>query len=175
MAEPLETEVDTEGVLTPVEAIPPLPDLEDLEDPAVEASVLVVDEPEPPTGRSWAYDFPEQAFYVSGRGPLGTTGQQTLLYWIEKCLRTRRGAYDVYGDDFGADGLYDDIIGEPFEPVMVPLVAERVRDALKFHPRISDVVDFTASLSEDTTVLFCGFRVILEDADTLDIADLELG
>lgn len=131
----------------------------------IDAEGLVVSvEPEPvPVGRSWAFDFAAKRFVMAGHSPVETHGNQTLLYWIEKCLRTPQGALAIEPPDYGFDdptGMF----GHQFDAATIETLEERVREALLFHPSISGIEEFSAQQStEDEEVLEVSFTVVLDD------------
>lgn len=105
--------------------------------------VVVDDTPAPPLGRSWAFDFGSEQF-ERGRGgaPLETRGVSTLMGWIDKCLRTARGALPIHPAGYGVVDP-DSIFGRPISELSAGDLENRFRDALTFHPRIADVADLT--------------------------------
>jgi hypothetical protein len=134
---------------------------EELLDPDTSDADLVVTEDEPPPlGRGWAYDFQQRQFIRSptAHGPLETHGIATLRVWIEKCLRTARGAYPIYDDDFGIDTPAD-FFGGPVSQFPDDLLRDRVTDALTRHPQIVDVSDFTFGYDPDEEWIAVNFTV----------------
>lgn len=120
---------------------------------------LVVTEPEPiPLGRSPVMDFQAGAFLSGSAGLLTTRGLGTLEQWIEKCLRTDRGAHPVHPDGYGMVRPTD-LIGRPVDEVPVAELENRIRDALTFHPRISEVSDFVTDYNPDDERFDVGFTV----------------
>ena len=136
-----------------------------------QADLTLAPAPTYPLGRSWAFDWDRRRF-VSGRGPLQTHGRATLRHWIAKCLQTERGAFAIHPPDYGVDGL-EDLIGEPLVESLE--VEDRVREALLFHPAITDVTDFVMWTDEDLEALFVSFTVITDSADDLMLDALRLG
>jgi hypothetical protein len=149
-----------------------LPELDDPSEPEddfaeIEAALeadpseldLVVDTAEPePIGRSWAFDFQQRRFR-RGRGlsPQATSGMGTLTQWIEKALRTARGAHPVSPDTYGMpaaslEGMIGSRVG-----IVPPDLEERVTETLLFHPRITAVRDFTYSHDEDEEFVLVSF------------------
>ena len=71
-----------------------------------ESDDLIATEPERlPIARSWAFDFERGRFErgLAAQGPTESRGVMTLRYWIEKCLRTARGAHPIHPEDYGID------------------------------------------------------------------------
>lgn len=136
--------------------------------------VLTGDEPTP-VGRSWAFDFQRQRFMRSPRshGPLETQGIITLRFWIEKCLRTARGAHPIHDEDYGMEHP-NRIYGRPLRETQGMDLEQRIRDAVTFHPRITDITDFTTAFNPDEEYLACSFTVLLDDETTLEVTDLAL-
>lgn len=141
------------------------------------ADLIIAEEPPPPFGRGWQFDFGRQRFTgpdlpsAIGRSPLRTFGPDTLRFWIEKALQTARGAHPIYGDDYGMDQPFD-LIGQPFTEATVVELEQRVQNALLVHPKIADVTDFDAEINEDE--LFVSFRVILDNDVALDFPQVAL-
>jgi Protein of unknown function (DUF2634) len=149
-----------------------------------QADVITVDAPPPPLGLSWAFDFSTNTFLMGGiGGPLETRGLATLRGWIEKCLMTARGAHPIHPPDYGVEGLTD-IIGDAATPEVAGGLEEVIRDALLFHPRITEVVDFAAfvgehddldtSITPDDETLFVSFTVVTDDEETIDFIGIPL-
>ena len=165
---PVTPETDVDEDITAAEDLPPFDDTT-LED-------LVVDEPEPePVGKSWAFDFiTGQFFYAAAQGPMTTWAGITLRYWIEKCLRTPRGALPIHDPGYGVEGL-SRMVGRGDEEMLADL-EPRVRDALLFHPRISEVTDFVAEYDPDEEYVEVSFTVITDEEgfEELTVSQLRL-
>ena len=124
--------------------------------------LVVAAEPPPPVGRTWAYDYVAGRMLSRGRGPVEVRGIATIKQWVEKCLRTDRGAHAIHPDEYGVE--------DPFEPVGFALDSadmadyfDRVHDALTFHPRIVDVRDFELDSDSDEEILEVRFTIVLDD------------
>lgn len=138
---------------------------------AVDGEDLIVTvEPGPtPLGRSWAFDFTTKRFVMAGHQPIETRRDQTLRYWIEKCLRTPQGGVIIEPPDYGLDAPTN-ILGDQFDSADVANREERVREALLFHPAITGIEGYEAGPDpEDEEVLLESFSVILDDSTTLDM------
>lgn len=135
------------------------------------ADVVVVEEQPPPLGLSWAYDFPRERFLLAQgqHGPLTTHGTETLIGWMEKVLRTSRGAHPIHPPGYGVLGR-NELIARLVEGAPVAEFERRIRDALKFHPRISDVQDFDYSFDPNDEWVAISFTVIREDDTRLPVA-----
>jgi hypothetical protein len=172
--EPLEDFVETFlPEVEQAEADEEFADLErELEEFPESDDLIVVEEEKPPPGRSWAFDFRQGTFFPGiGRshGPLETRGLQTLQGWIEKCLNTDRGAHTIHPPDYGMERPFD-TIGRSQREAMASDYAQRVRDALTFHPRIVDVTDFSAEVAPDSDWLLANFHVVLDDETLVPVA-----
>lgn len=141
---------------------------------AAPPDLIVAAEPPPPVGRAWAYDWQDRRFHTAGASsPLTVRGMQTLRGWIEKCLRTERGAHPVHPPGYGLVGGVG--IGGPVG-VVAPDLEGRVREALTFHPRISDVTNFSYDHDPDDDYLAVTFDVLLDGgADEIAVNNLQLG
>jgi hypothetical protein len=151
-------------------------------DPLIEdadaVDLVLAEVPPPPLGRAWAFDFQTGSFLLNqAHGPLETRGLATLRGWIEKCLMTARGAHPIHPPEYGVEGLTD-VIGEAASPGVAAGLEEGIRDALLFHPRITDVRDFDAYLGTvedgDEDALYLSFTVVTEDDERLDFEALTL-
>lgn len=147
--------------------------------PDDEADLVIAESPPAPLGRSWAFDFDKGTFLRNGgRGPLETRGLATLRSWIEKCLYTDRGAHPVSPPEYGVDGLTD-IIGDPMNEGVVAGLEERIRDALLFHERITDVRDFAHYLGSveggDEEIVYISFTVLTDAGEEIAVYDFSLG
>ena len=139
---------------------------------------LVIDIPQPPPlGRSWGYDFLHYRFRtVAGRGPLLTQGIATLESWVEKCLHSDRGASPIWTDGYGMVRPFD-VIGEPFAASPFESLRSRIRDALIYHPRITDIQDFRVSGPEDDAneeFVEFSFTLVLDDDSLVPIPNMTL-
>lgn len=136
--------------------------------------VIVVESEPQPIGRSWAFDFISNRFYPKpGGGPQGTRGLTTLRFWIEKVLRTYRGAYPIYDSRYGIEDL-DEIIGHQIGDASMTSLSGKIEDALLFHPSITAVTDFSADFNEVDEALVVSFVVVTDQGDELPINDLAL-
>lgn len=143
----------------------------------------LIDEPVVrPLGRGWAFDFSRGGFIyghetgplaAGGHSPLGTTGLGTLQTWIEKCLLTERGAHPVHPEGYGMVRPFD-LIGEQVVGAPVADLEQRVRDALTFHPRITEVRDFEADIDTDREYISVSFTVIVDGGEALSFRDVTL-
>ena len=131
---------------------------------------LVIPEEEPPLGRSWAFDFETGRFRaassVTAHGPLATHGLRTLETWIEKCLRTDRGAHPVHSANFGVANPFE-MIGQPVMSGLPDDYDERIRTALTMHPHIADIRRFKAEVDPNDDVVLVSFMVVLMDDTAL--------
>lgn len=153
----------------PVEPLDALADLEaafDLQ--GQPADLLVVEEPPPPLGRSWAFDFARGRTVRRGGGAIETHGDATLRVWMEKCLRTTRGAHPIHPPGYGL-ARRTELIGQTLAGAPVAEVEARVREALTFHDRIAGIDDFEFELDEDNESVFISFTVIRDDDSRLPV------
>lgn len=146
-----------------------------LDDAAVVDDLVVTEEDLPPIAKSWAYDFTNGVFITgnNGRGPRETRGLATLAVWIEKCLRTDRGAHPVHPAGYGMIRPFD-MIGKPLDQAPLEELEPRIRDALTFHPRISDITDFVVDFDSDNEFVNVNFSVVLDDETSLQVNGLAL-
>lgn len=84
---------------------------------------------------------------------------------LHNCLRTDRGAHPVHPAGYGFVRPHPGLIGGAVGQIPADLEV-RIREALTFHPRISDVSDFAYAFTDDEDFLSVGFTVALDD-DTL--------
>jgi hypothetical protein len=162
----------------PLETATFLPELDDPSEPEddfaeIEAALeadpteldLVVDTAEPqPIGRSWAYDFQQRRFRRSrGLSPEPTRGVATLTQWIEKALRTARGAHAASPDNYGVpEASLEGMVGGE-AGIVPPDLEQRVTEAMLFHPRITAVRDFTYQHGRDDEHVAVSFVYELDE------------
>ena len=182
LPEPPELQDEVVEQLLPIDDVPlePEEELARLDD-ELEAfpdsdDIVVTEEEALPIGRSWAFDFQARRFVrgVRAQGPLETRGQTTLRYWIEKCLRTARGAHPIHPEDYGMNdptGVY----GLPLAEAQGADLEGDIRDALTFHPKIVDVTDFYSAYNPDEDYLAVSFTVVLDDESALEFTEVPLG
>lgn len=161
---PESPETDEGDDLAAVEALAPFDD-ESLDE-------LIVEEPPlAPLGKSWAFDYPNSSyFYTGAKGPTPTWGGTTLRYWIEKALRTPEGALPIHPPGYGVRGLQR-MLGRPSAEVIADL-EPAMRDALLFHPRITDITDFVASHDPLQEHIEVAFTVVTDEEEigTFDVS-----
>jgi hypothetical protein len=122
-----------------------------------------------PIGMSWAFDFLSNRFQTfKNKGPLETHDIQTLYGWMEKCLRTDRGAHPVHPPGYGMVRPFD-MIGLPVAQAIGSDLEARITDALLFHPRIAAVRDFSFEIDPDDDLILAEFTVILDDEAELPV------
>jgi hypothetical protein len=148
--------------------------IDDLDEFPSERDIVIQQPERAPLGRSWAFDFLKPGFSTyKGRGPLEIWGIPQLRNWIEKCLRSTRGGSPIWPDGYGVEGLTE-MIGQPIASLPQTLIQRRIKEALTYHPRITDVVDFDFEFDPDDEVLFCSFTVVLDDENqTLSIQQVQ--
>lgn len=143
-------------------------ELDALDNPEAD-DLVIMEEPDTDPGRSWSFAYESGRYRFSpARGPIETHGEFTLREWIEKCLRTPRGRYPIYSDDYGMENP-ERGIGEQGEEAFENLEG-RISDALTYHPRISEIADFEFELQETVDaelIAVVSFTVILDDDSTL--------
>lgn len=136
--------------------------------------LIVTDDPPPPIGRSWQFDFVANRFVIGSGGIAETYGLATLRVWIEKCLRTDRGAHPIHSDSYGMVSPFD-MIGQQLTDVSQSDLEERVTDALTKHPSIVDIQEFSMTYDPiGDTLLSVNFIVVLADQQALVVTNLSL-
>lgn len=107
------------------------------------------------------FDFPEEAEETAAELPLlmdlaldletgqlavrngrhyTVTGLEALRIWIWKALRTNRGQYTAYSDQFGQD--LEEVFGQTDLEMAQVLAQDYLTEALETSPYILDVRDF---------------------------------
>jgi len=86
---------------------------------------------------------PVDTGYLVGpvQGIVLTSDQRSLLVWVDKALRTPRGAFPIYSDDYGTDFAAQ--IGYTDYAALRGTIQEDVRRCLTVHPLITDVSNVT--------------------------------
>ncbi len=127
-----------------------------------------------PIGRSWAFD-PGGRGFIGAHGPLVTTGLSTLRFWIAKCLATERDSLMIHPPGYGVEGL-NRLIGEAMTTGVGAALEEPMREALLFHPNVTDVTDFTSFVGTDNDdeALFIQCRVVTNKGDEFAIEGLRI-
>lgn len=159
---------------TPVRPSDALADLEaSFENQGEPADLLVIEQPPPPIGRSWAFDFSQGRFVArSGTsvasGPLETHGDTTLIMWCEKAMRTARGSHPIHPPGYGMRKPYG-VIGMNQAGASVAEIESQVRDTLTFHPRIADISDFAWTSSPDDEFVTITFEIVRDDESRIPV------
>lgn len=138
---------------------------------------LEISEDEPdPIGRTWAFDFYTGEFMKSGHGPVTLRGDAALCGWIEKCIRTHRGASVVHPPEYGLEHPLGDYLGGPAES-MAELETDLV-DAVLYHPAITAVEDISLDVGETVegdAAVEVSFTIVQGDGAEIPFeAELEL-
>lgn len=150
------------------DSLPPDPATElSLEEAAAaDPGFLAVSQPEPPPlGRSPAYDYAQRAFVPNQAGsPLMLTGLATLNSWLEKCVRTVRGASPAVDPTFGLKQSLESVFltGGMYDPTQQTTAEELIRDAFGVHPNVESVEDVTVSYTPGDTAVVIDYRVMPE-------------
>lgn len=136
--------------------------------------IVAADEPEP-VGRTWAMDWIQRQFIGTAvsNGPLQLRGDQAFEAWVEKCLRTDRGAHPVHPPGYGLVQPTLGLIGGSVGAVPPDLEAN-VRDALQFHPNVDDVTDFDYDYDPDDPSLMVSFTVVLTNGNRQPVSNVKL-
>ena len=157
---------DKINVPTPDEALARADKAAELEDDAE----LIVDPPLHPLGRSLV--LTGSGVQGSGHGPLEVTGEANLRIWIEKCMRTHEGAHPIHPGGYGLQRPIHDYLGEEAEFTQLTELEGDVRDALLFHPSITDLIDFNVQVESDPAsadaMAQISFGVVRDDGSQLD-------
>lgn len=132
---------------------------EAIEDVSTEDDLEVVQSEPDPIGRDWSYDFNAGSFVNVGHSPLTVRGDAALAVWIEKCLRTHRGASVVHLPEYGLiKPLGDYLGGDPYDTFEMKTDIE---EAITFHPHVTKLEDIRIDISDVGAEI--SFRVILAD------------
>lgn len=137
-------------------------------DERLQAAVTAIANPDPdvpaPYGRGWAFDFARNDFAMQGQAPAGISGVEQLVVWAEKALRTHRSTHPIYSDDFGHEDPFEPI-GRQVDSGLLGAWAQRTKDALKVHDRVTDVTDFTFDSDPLSTTISVSFSVVTDDEE----------
>lgn len=127
-----------------------------------------------PLGRAWAFDFERGEFQRDGHAPATIRDNANLVGWIEKCLRTHRGAAVVHPLDYGIANPMVEYLSE--EPEDTTELENDIVEALTVHPYIKGIEDIEIEEGETLEgdgALGISFVVALADGDDVDV-DLEV-
>lgn len=140
-----------------------------------QVDLVVTADEQLPVGKGWAFDWGQRQFISAARqrGPRPTYGFETLSQWIEKCLRTARGAHPIHPAGYGLAATSSPLVGGNAMQTP-PDLEDRVREALTFHPKIIDVTDFTYTQDPDDDALYVNFTVELNDSELLDVQGVRI-
>jgi hypothetical protein len=138
------TEYDLLFPVVPLEDDPYPPSSNVLTQPVDDLADFDADEAGPPEedrgayGSDYAFDWDRNEFFSGVEGqPLRVSGEQAVVEWALKALRTRRGEHAIYSEGFGAD--LDQFIGAGFaDHILASEVSQEVQSCLLQHPRIVD-------------------------------------
>lgn len=147
----------------PVDPDDALADLEaDFENLTAPPDVLVVPEDLPPIGRSWGFDFVQRGFQMGGSSnPIETNDLSTLIQWCEKAMRTMKGS-PIHPPDYGMDDP-EKLIGHVIDGAPIGGLESMIRDALTFHPRITDIESFAFDYDPGDEWVSVSFNVVVDE------------
>lgn len=141
--------------------------LEDLPAEAVEAA------PEP-FGRSWLWDRDAGRFVRDGSSPKEVRGRDALAQWCDAASHTALGAHPIFDAEFGMDEP-EDIIGQAADvDERASDWAERLRDALMHHDRITSVENVNVVYDQDAGIVYVRTLDVFTDEEE-STAPLQLG
>jgi len=130
---------------------------EAIEDFSTEDDLEVVETEPGPIGRTWAFNFAAGSFENFGHSPIAVRGDAALAVWIEKCLRTHRGASVVHLPDYGLTRSLGEYLGG--DPSDIFEIKADIEEAVAFHPHVDRLEDMRVDLGDDAVEI--SFRVIL--------------
>ena len=84
--------------------------------------------------------------------------QRTLLTWIQKALRTPRGVYTIYDENYGTDIAGE--LGALGYQALIQNGVEDIKRCLLIHPLIQDVQDVTIIQTTETDTAIIEMTVI---------------
>lgn len=96
--------------------------------------------------------------------------QRSLMTWIEKAIRTPRGRYMIYDDDYGTDIAAE--VGSMGYQALIQNGEEDLKRCLLIHPLIQDIQDVvvTQSLETDTVVIQLTVIDVVQGPVELEVA-----
>jgi len=120
-----------------------------------EVDYTEVAESELPIYKDWAVDFENGCLLIENGKPSVVEGLEALAVWIYKALKTERGLYLAYSDDFGEE--FPALIGETDREYIERLLMSMISDALTVSPYILDVEGY--SFAYDGSTVSASFTV----------------
>lgn len=142
---------------------PILPDNSTVLDEEVDSELQIVAELPDAYGKTPLFNFDPQGvpgFEQSGaQGTLTITDdQRSLLTWIQKAVRTPRGRYVIYDEDYGTD-----LAGELGSLGFYSLVQngqDDLKRCLLIHPLIQDVQDVVVSRTSEADTCLITMTIV---------------
>jgi hypothetical protein len=127
---------------------------------ALTTTVSIQPTPPPqPYGKGYSFDFIQNEFIRHGQSPAEVYDTDNLQVWIEKALRTAKGTYPIYSEDYGVDDP-DILIGYVTDPALIGDYESQTETALLQHDRIVAVENFVYQPVDDQ--LYVQFQVTLD-------------
>lgn len=108
----------------------------------------------------FSFDMGNVGYATSGSSSalVLTDTQLSLLIWVEKCLRTKRGVYPVYDDDYGTDLAH--MLGQVTLSELQSIGAADLRRGLLVNDLIEDVSDVRFLRTSDLDAVVLEFTLI---------------
>jgi hypothetical protein len=140
-----------------------LPDNATVLDEEVDSELQISAELPEAYGKSPLFNFdPSSTPGFEQRGAQGkltiTEDQRSLLTWIQKAVRTPRGRYMIYDEDYGTDMAAN--LGSIGSTSLIENGAEDLRRCLLIHPLIQDVTDVGIYKTNQTDTCLIRFTVV---------------
>lgn len=163
MADEFDTPVDELVPAVDDDAVDELEDLEATEDALEDEDAVLSLEPAAATvGRSWAWDARSGRLILNGHSPATTNGDNTLRYWIEKCLLTPEGGSVIHPAGYGMRVPITSLIASNPNLERAGELELEIEQALTFHPAIDGIEDFSAQIddADGEAQLYVSFTVM---------------
>lgn len=102
-------------------------------------------------GTAWRWDWERSDFRTVGGAPEIAPGHIAWIEWCLKALRTERGVYLIYSDDYGID--FQAIKQARTREEAEAVIADEIRDCLTVDPRTASVGEFGFSWRGDAVLV----------------------
>lgn len=160
---------DFELIPADTEVLSPDDELDDLVDPA--AFLDLVEDDTVPIGTSWYRDYDNGV--LSG-APQRVVGTQSVVQIAQVALRTPRGVYPIFDDEFGMDHP-DAMIGQVDDPEIRAHYERDVQETLlACHDRITAVGNITFNHDPDSEIGYLTVEVEIDREETVVIEGVPL-
>lgn len=110
----------------------------------------------------------DEVLRLDGGEPVRVSGQEALILWVKRALKTQRGRYIALCSNYGCE--VENLIGHNYSRELTASEAERyIKEALLINPYILSVEITDTKLSESVLTAIINLSTVYGDEKELEI------